>query len=254
MLNNFIAPDLSLIKRFYEEAFQTLDAKRDLPEIEVRFYPYIGINHTIRLRDGKIFVRLAEICQAAPAEAQRALAFILVAKLLRKKVSPLANDIYQSFIKSGEMQAKALESRRAKGRKIITSAKGDVYDLQEIFSRLNQTYFQDTIEKPTLSWSVRETYRILGHHDATHQTIIISKSLDDVKVPTFVVDYVVFHEMLHIFHPTLHRDGRRYNHTPQFRRDEKKFAYFNEAEDWIEQNAARIRRRVKRQKSGRVKE
>lgn len=254
MLNNFITPDLPLIKTFYEEAFQTLDAgKREPPEVEVRFYPYVGINHTIRLRNGKIFVRLAEICQTAPPEAQRALAFILVAKLLRKKVSPLANDIYQSFIKSGEMQAKALASRRDKGRKIITSAKGDVYDLEEIFNQLNQTYFKDTVEKPTLSWSARETYRILGHHDATHQTIIISKSLDDVKVPAFVVDYVVFHEMLHIFHPTTLRDGRRYNHTPQFRRDEKKFAYFNEAEDWIEQNAGRLRRRVKRRKSEKVK-
>lgn len=80
--------DLSLIKTFYEEAFRTLDAKRDVPEIEVVFYPYIGINHTIRLRKGRIFVRLAEICQSAPLNVQRALAFILVAKLLRKKFRP----------------------------------------------------------------------------------------------------------------------------------------------------------------------
>lgn len=238
--------DLSLIRKFYEEAFQALDAKREMPEIEVRFYPYIGINHTIRLRNGKIYVRLAEICQAAPLNAQRALAFILVAKLRRKKVPPPANEIYRSFIKSGEMQAKAIESKREKGRKVITSAKGEIYDLEEIFTRLNRTYFRDSVEKPTLSWSAKETYRILGHHDSTHKTIIISKSLDDGKVPPFVVDYVVFHEMLHIFHPTTMRDGRRYNHTPQFRRDEKKFVYFDAAEDWIKLNAGRMKRRVKR--------
>ncbi|HLM59860.1 MAG TPA: hypothetical protein VK308_03550, partial [Pyrinomonadaceae bacterium] len=112
-------------------------------------------------------------------------------------------------------------------------------------------YFQDSIEKPTLSWSARKTYRILGHHDATHKTIIISKSLDEVKVPRYVVEYVVFHEMLHIFHPTKHRDGRRYNHTPQFRRDERKFAYFEAAEKWIEQNAGRLKQRVKRTKTQR---
>jgi len=252
MINNFAFNDFSTLVKFYEEAFQVLDATRELPEIEVRFYPYVGINHTIRLRDGKIFVRLAEICRAAPFETQRALAFILVAKLLRKKVPPSAAEIYHSFVKSREMQAKAVENKRARGRKIITSSKGEVYDLEEIFARLNRTYFQNPIEKPTLSWSAKKTYRILGHHDSTHQTIIISKSLDDGKVPNYVVEYVVFHEMLHIFHPTTHRAGRRYNHTPQFRRDEKKFVYYAEAENWIEQNAGKLKRRVK-EKSGKTK-
>ncbi len=245
MINNFSSTDFSKLTKFYEEAFQVLDAKREMPDIEVRFYPYVGINHTIRLRNGKIFVRLAEICETAPLETQRALAFILVAKLLRKKVPPLAAQVYHSFVKSREMQAKAVENKRSKGRKIITSPKGEIYNLEEIFARLNQTYFRNSIEKPTLSWSARETYRILGHHDSTHQAIIISKSLDDVKVPNYVVEYVVFHEMLHIFHPTTHRDGRRYNHTPQFRRDEKKFIRHKEAENWIEQNAGKLKRNVK---------
>lgn len=252
MINNFAATDYSMLRKFYEEAFQTLDAKRVAPEIELRFYPYVGINHTIRLRGGVIFVRLAEICQNAPLETQRALAFILVAKLLRKKVPPLAAQLYHSFVKSREMQTKAVENKRAKGRKIITTPKGEIYDLDEIFARLNQTYFQNAIEKPILSWSARKTYRILGHHDSTHQAIVISKSLDDAKVPPFVTEFVVFHEMLHIFHPTTLRDGRRYNHTPQFRRDEKKFVYFEEAENWIERNAGKLKRRV-RQKSGKVK-
>lgn len=246
MINNFNAPDFSPLEKFYEEAFHLLDPKRELPEIEVVFYPYVGINHTIRVRSGKVFVRLAEICQAAPLDVQRALAFILVAKLLRKRVPPPAAQIYQSFVKSREMQTKAVANRRAKGRKVITSSKGVAYDLEEIFARLNQTYFVNSIEKPTLSWSARKTYRILGHHDSTHQTIIISKSLDDVKVPEYVVEYVVFHEMLHIHHPTTHRDGRRYNHTPQFRRDERKFVHFAQAEKWIERNARNLKRNVRR--------
>ena len=245
MINNFASTDFSLLRKFYEEAFQVLEAKGEAPEIEVRFYPYVGINHTIRLRNSKIFVRLAEICETAPLETQRALAFILVAKLLRKKVPPLAAQIYHSFVKSREMQSRAFENKRAKGRKIITTSKGKTYDLDEIFARLNQTYFRNLIEKPILSWSARKTYRILGHHDSTHQTIIISKSLDNSDIPKYVVEFVVFHEMLHVFHPTTHREGRRYNHTPQFRRDEKKFVNFEEAEEWIEQNAAKLKRRAK---------
>lgn len=241
-----MSKDFTLIVKFYEEAFRALDPKRITPEIEVSFYPYVGINHTIRVRDGRVYVRLAEICEAAPLEVQRALAFILVAKLLRKKVSPPASEIYRVFVRSREMQERAIENRRAKGRKIISTAKGINYDLEEIFARLNENYFKNSIEKPTLSWSAKKTYRILGHHDSTHQAIIISKSLDDARVPRCVVEYVVFHEMLHIVHPTTHRDGRRYNHTPQFRRDERKFIYFEQADAWITENAGKLKRRARR--------
>jgi hypothetical protein len=248
MINNFSSDNLPLIRKFYEEAFQLIDGENETPEIEVVFYPYVGINHTIRLRHSKIFVRLSEISRSAPLEIQRALAYILVAKLRRRKVSPAATKIYRAFIQSREMQDLARENKQAKGRKIITGAQGGVYDLEGVFTRLNQTYFQNTIPQPTLTWSARRTYRILGHHDATHETIVISRSLDDEKVPRYVLEYVVFHEMLHIFHPTTHRNGRRYNHTPQFRRDERKFAYFNEAENWIERNARVFKARTKREK------
>ncbi|HXH69793.1 MAG TPA: SprT-like domain-containing protein, partial [Pyrinomonadaceae bacterium] len=218
--------ELEHIKNFYENAFQNLDGNRPIPEIEVRFYPYVGINHTIRIRNGKVLVRLAELSESAPPDIQKALAFILVSKLLQKKIQPQAAKVYREFVKTREIQAKATANKRAKGRKVITSSKGEIYDLEKIFHKLNLIYFQNSVPKPTLTWSARKTYHILGHHDATHETIVISKSLDNKKVPKFVVEFVVFHEMLHIFHPTTLRNGRRYNHTAQFRHDERKFAYF----------------------------
>ena len=241
-----MSAELEAITKFYEQAFQTLDRKRSAPEIEVEFYPYIGINHTIRVRNGKVFVRIAEMFRAAPPEAQNALAFILVAKLLRKKIPANAREIYGEFIKSVEIREKAFENKRARGRKIISSAKGEIYDLEEIFARLNRDYFANRLKKPVLSWSARKTFRSLGHHDEVHETIIISKSLDDKKVPQYVVEFVVFHEMLHVWHPTKHHNGRRYNHTPAFRRDEEKFENFEEAENWIERNARFLKRSAKR--------
>ena len=196
--------NISHIKSFYEEAFSIFDAKRKMPEIEIRFYPYIGINHTIRVRDGKVFVRLAEICREMPLNAQKALAFILVAKLLRKKVPPPAREIYSNFIKTQEIRDKATENKKTRGRKIISSAQGNFYDLNEIFDDLNETYFKNSLPKPVLTWSSRKTFRILGHHDSAHETVVVSQSLDDKKVPKYVVEFVVFHEMLHIFHPTIH--------------------------------------------------
>lgn len=236
------------IRKFYETAFRNLNGKTDPSEIEISFYPYIGINHTIRVRDGRVFVRIAEIFRGAPLEVQNALAWILVAKLLRKKVSRAALEIYNEFLKTDEIQQKTLESRKSRGRKILRGAKGEFYDLDEIFERMNRIYFQNSLPKPTLTWSAQKTFQRLGHHDSTHETLVISKSLDDRKIPDFVVDFVVYHEMLHIKHPTVYRNGRRYHHTPEFRRDEEKFKFYEQAEDWIERNAYALKRKVKRQR------
>jgi hypothetical protein len=236
----------NFLQNFYEEAFTALAPTRPLPPIEVRYYPYVGINHTIRVRDGRVFVRVAEICREMPYAAHRALAFILVAKLLRKKVPGGAQELYSSYIRTAEMRDKATAQKRERGRKVITTAAGTVYDLNEIFDRLNQKYFSGNLPKPTLTWSVGKTYRILGHHDSTHDTVVISRSLDSADVPAYVVDYVVYHEMLHIHHPTVQHNGRRYNHTPAFRRDERKFPYFEEAERWIERNVGKLKRQARK--------
>lgn len=237
---------INQLTTFYEEAYRFYDPKRKTPPIHVSFYPYIGINHTIRIRDGEIFVRVGDISREMPLPAHRGLAYVLVGKLLRKRIPPGAREIYSAYIKSDEVREKARDNKRERGRKVVTTSKGAVYDLDEIFARLNETYFRNAIPKPSLTWSAKKTYRILGHHDATHDHIAISRSLDSVSVPQFVVEYVVFHEMLHIAHPTKHVNGRRYNHTAAFKRDERKFAYFEEAELWIERNVRKLRREAKR--------
>ncbi|HEX6125457.1 MAG TPA: SprT-like domain-containing protein [Pyrinomonadaceae bacterium] len=237
---------MKTIREFYEEAFNKLGGGREIPDIDISFYPYVGLNQTIRVRNGRVFVRIADMCRDMPERPHRALAFILVAKLLGRRVPREADRVYSEYIKTAEMRDRSNDRKRSHGRKIVTTAKGETYDLDEIFDNLNFWYFRERLEKPVLTWSAKKTYRILGHHDATHETIVVSRSLDSPRVPRFVVEYIVFHEMLHIHHPTVHHNGRRYNHTPAFRRDERRFKHYREAEDWIEQNVHRLKRSAKR--------
>lgn len=237
---------LSEIAEIYRHTFARLDPDRRSPAVDVRFYPYIGINHTIRVRNGKVFVRIAEICLDMPMDAQRGLADILVRKLLRKRAAHRAAEPYENYVRSLEIRERADHSRRTRGRKIITGTKGEVFDLDEIFDSVNFWYFGGRISKPTLTWSPRKSFHILGHHDSTHDTISISRSLDSKVVPRFVIEYVVFHEMLHIAHPAVHHNGRRYHHTAAFRRDERRFPQYHDAEKWIDQNVGRLRKAASR--------
>ena len=234
-------PQLALL---YREALHTLAPARLAPEIDVRLYPYAGLNHTIRLRQGRLYVRISDIFRDAPTNVHHALAFILVAKILRKKVSDAHNRTYRDFACSPESLRASDLARRRRGRKIITSAKGHTYNLDTMFARVNREMFDGAIEKPTLSWSRTRTRRILGHHDAAYNTIIISKTLDSPDVPRWFVEYILFHEMLHIKHPARIVGGRRLYHTRTFRSEEAKHPRYAEAQEWLE-HVARSRRNRK---------
>jgi hypothetical protein len=132
-------------------------------------------------------------------------------------------------------------ARRGRGRKMISSARGNVYDLDKMFARLNRHYFDSHLEKPTITWSQRKTRSILGHHDRVYETITISKSLDSTQVPEWFVEFILYHEMLHMKHAARMINGRRYYHTAAFRSDERRHARYDDAQRWLEQVARRRR-------------
>lgn len=232
---------LDHLSRHFTEAFRQLARNRPLPEIEVRFYPYAGISHKIRLRGGRVYVRISDIFKAAPTDVHRALAFILVARLLSKRTPENHERRYRDYAYSPEVMRSMDLARRRRGRKVVSTSRGHFYDLERVFQRLNRRYFEGQIEKPTLTWSQRRTRRILGHHDAVHDTIVISKTLDAADVPEWFVEFVLYHEMLHIKHPARFIKGRRYYHTKAFRSEEQRFPRYAEAQHWLELIARRQR-------------
>lgn len=234
-----------LLNALFVEAFRQLAPKRAVPEVDTRYYPYAGLNHTIRVRSGRVYVRLSDIFKAAPINVHRALAFILVAKLLRRKSPPFHEKVYRDYACAPEVLRASDLARRQRGRKLVSSARGHVYDLERMFRRLNQRYFDGELERPTLTWSQRRTRTILGHHDGAHDTIVISKTLDAADVPEWFVEYILYHEMLHIKHPARLINGRRYYHTKAFRAEEQRFPFYREAQQWLD-HIARQRRTLQR--------
>ncbi len=227
------------LQKVFGEAFRQLDPKGrrfrlDNGDIEVRFYPYAGLHHTIRVRSGRVYVRLSDVFEPAPPDVIRALAFLLVSRLLSRKAPPAHEQVYRAYAYSPNVLRASDIARQKRGRKVISSARGKVYDLGELFDRLNRRYFDESIEKPVLTWSKRRAKRILGHHDAVHKTITISKALDSREVPEWFVEYILYHEMLHIKHPAKFINGRRYYHTPAFKSEEQRFQRYQASQEWLD--------------------
>ena len=129
------------VRQYFADAFRHMGGNRGVPAIEVRFYPYAGLRHTIRLRSGRVYVRVSDICKDCPPEVLRALAWILVSRLLGKRVPTIHDRVYRDYSLTPEVMRKSDLARRGRGRKMISSAHGEAYDLDRMFAKLNRRYF-----------------------------------------------------------------------------------------------------------------
>jgi hypothetical protein len=227
------------LKMHFADAFRQITKRTESPEIHVTFYPFAGLNHTIRIRKQRVYVRVSDILRDAPQPVYRALAFILVSKLFNKRAMAEHEKLYRQYAYQPQVLRASDLARQKRGRKVLTNAVGRVYNLDKIFARLNRRYFNNELAKPTLSWSARRTKRILGHHDYVHDAIVISRSLDHASAPELLVEYVLYHEMLHMKHRPRVINGRRVYHTAAFRADERRYTRFEEAMDELERMTSR---------------
>ncbi len=222
------------LKMHFADAFRQITKRTESPEIHVTFYPFAGLNHTIRIRKQRVYVRVSDILRDAPQPVYRALAFILVSKLFNKRAMDEHEKLYRQYAYQPQVMRASDLARLKRGRKVVTEAVGRVYNLDKLFARLNRRYFGNELGKPVLSWSVRRTKRILGHHDYVHDTIVISRSLDGTNTPECLVEFVLYHEMLHMKHRPRIINGRRVYHTAAFRADERRFERYQEAMEELE--------------------
>ena len=222
--------DLNLI---FQQEYRNLQPRAPMPDFHIEFFPFAGINNTIRLREGRMKVRLSDMLEVAPESVLRAIAHILLAKLYRKPIDGLEGQRYRRYITGRDLVRRAEQVRAFRGRKHIAVAKGKVYDLDELFDELNQRYFWGLLARPQMTWSRDHARASLGHYDPAHNAIVVSRIFDSARIPRHVVEYLVFHEMLHLKHPVKVRQGRRCVHSREFQAEEKLFAHLEQAKTFL---------------------
>jgi SprT-like family len=217
----------------FARVFRALKPRTQTPEVRVEFRRFANANSSIRHEDSRLTVRISDLLEGAPAPILEALAYILLSKLYRKPVPPMYAERYRRYLNRKEMRRCLQIVRQTRGRKFVSGPKGEHYDLEEIFEKLNLEHFFGLMARPALGWSQRVSRGTLGHYDPSHNAIILSKLLDSQRTPRLAVEYVMFHEMLHLRHPVEHRGSRRCVHTPEFKKAEKQFPRFEEAKELL---------------------
>lgn len=217
------------VEEIYERVFRQLRPRTVPPAIVVRFCRFANVNSFIRLSAGQLEVRIADVLEGAPAPIQEALAFILVGKLFRKPISEAYANRYRLWLNRSDVRKQVSLVRRVRGRKLFNPPQGELHDLEAMFEDLNVRFFGGLMARPAIGWSRRQSRTMLGHYDPSHHAIVLSKSLDQPGVPKIAVEYVMYHEMLHLRYPTQHKGTRRCVHTPEFKAAEKQFPGLVEA-------------------------
>src|SRR5438034_6141423 len=85
------------LRLIFAAAHSELRPRTPVPEIKIEFFPFAGLNHTVRRHDNRLIVRVSDMFVDAPAEVYRSLALILFAKLYRKTVDSSHHRIYRNF-------------------------------------------------------------------------------------------------------------------------------------------------------------
>jgi hypothetical protein len=139
-------------------------------------------------------------------------------------------------------QRPAPRSRRAALR-----SEGIAYDLREIVDDLNLRYFGSRLSVG-VTWGRssggaahhcrrRRTSSLqLGSYSYEDRLIRLHGVLDQPGVPRYVIEAVIFHELLHADMPPVVKNGRRCFHTPEFRRRERQYRHLDKAERWIQEH------------------
>jgi hypothetical protein len=199
----------------------------------VRFRRFTSLNTRIRLRDGQVLVSLSDLLEGAPEGVIRAIAHILLAKLYKKPIDPAHNLRYKRFSSSAAVTRQTELIRGARGSKRFFGPEGRFYNLEEVFDSLNLRFFGGMLGRPELTWSEGMAKRALGHYDAAHNTIVVSRVFDRPSSPRYAVEYLLYHEMLHLKHPVRMRGVRRCVHSREFKYDERLFPQLKEAQEFI---------------------
>lgn len=168
---------------------------------------FVGYNANVKLYPQKNILELAmsKQWQEIDAEITVGLIQVLLAKLFKKKKMTMNIELYHLFLKHAHLAAPRIAAPQ---------------ELVEAFHRVNDNYFSGMMDQPNLIWG-KESTRKLGSYDYGRDTITMSRVLQDVRQE--ILDYIMYHELLHKKHKFSFKNGRNYHHTRRFKNDEKKF-------------------------------
>lgn len=212
---------MNMIERAFTELYPDREFEYDAKiRYSARFSDY-NANVRMNVYSKELIFSLSRKWKSVSPDIKIGLLQELMVKLFKNKKKTLSIDLYNQFMKNIHIAAPKLDS----DPKLIES-----------FNRVNENFFHGMIDPPNLIWG-QLSRRKLGSYQYGSDTISVSRIMQDA--PRELLDYIVYHEVLHKKHKFRNKNGRNYHHTADFRRQESRYP---EQEDIEKQLTKYLRR------------
>ncbi len=236
------------ISRLFQEVFDIYRnrSRKNYPirHIHISFHPYKSLKYTIRVKGTSAYVRIAKFANGQPDEFFEGLAHRMWSDMYGMKCHP---EILRKFNEENSRLHRRLDAAGTfpETQKRFVS-QGNHHDLQRILSKVSRLYFQHAANDLRIGWSLRKAVSRLGHYDSRAGMIMISGMLDDPEVPGYVVEYIVYHEILHHIIPAEPTPKGKRNHGWIFRQNEKKYPEYCKACNWLKNSYPALVRNIRK--------
>jgi hypothetical protein len=215
---------------------QALRAAADVdPRVRTRFYNTTAL-YRLSPHMGSVELTAHEAFVGAPQHVLRALVRLGV-PYARKRVHRAQ---VTAYTETAEFRS-ALEGLDRFNRPAEGAGCGRQFDLAKIFARVNHAYFEGRMPPPHLAWSRSILRQEFGRYEPSRDTVTLNRALDRPDVPELVVEYIVYHELLHKALGVRLQSGRRQLHNRAFRDAERRFVRRAEAETALKRLGERLR-------------
>jgi hypothetical protein len=221
----------------FQRMFTRIGCEGRPPHFHVEFYAYSSLVITLRRRGDVFYARFSDLLRRAPQAVLEGAAALLLARVFRRRPPRALVLPYLEYSRSDRTRSRINHLRRRRVRPAAASPQGAHHDLTAIFEQLNEKYFSRELERPHIAWSSRTWRRQFGCYDPGPNQIVLNRRMDRQGVPRFVVEYVLYHEMLHVKHPTRRSGCSLVSHSPEFRAEEKRYEHFRAARKFLDRLA-----------------
>jgi hypothetical protein len=214
--------------------------------VRVTFAEYRELKHTWSSRNGDIEFKISDYLDTAPEDVQRSLAWYLLCRAHGRKCPDCEEQPYLSYVRSKELWSKKRGTYLNRAKNLSFVPRGDVRDLESVFEYVNSYYFSGRLKNPDLVWVDESPLVRFGFYFEPLNLLAANKILDSERIPRYVLEFVMYHELLHHVNAGNGRVKRRVHHTKEFREQERSFSHYAEAELWLRRIVSEARRKKRK--------
>jgi hypothetical protein len=215
------------------EIFRQVNENLSGGRVRTSFYPYKELKHTWRVRDGVLSFKISDYMKGVPDEVIESLAWHLICRARKKECPSGMSRPYRDHVRTRQFWAPRRQLYLSRSKNMIFRPVGSSRDLETVFSYVNSFYFEGRLEKPDMAW-LRESPRSrMGLYHPPLRVLAVNRVLDSDRIPRYVLEFVMYHELLHDAVDYIEGPSRRTVHTKEFRLREREFTRHDEAQKWL---------------------